>query len=116
MICERSRDRLALALRRYVAGRINNDDLDSVEVDWRDRGAVAVKQMAWNLYDDTNCHYAKGRHAINSDAKAHYRQVDSIPSRRQRISLAGLLVYPNQKLTTQCADLRLVGAPQVRSS
>ena len=25
--------------------------------------------MAWNLYDDTNCHYAKGRHAINSDAK-----------------------------------------------
>jgi hypothetical protein len=69
MICRQSRDRLALALRRYVAGRMSNDDLDSVEVDWRDRGAVAVKQMAWRLYSDTKHHYAKGRHAINSDGK-----------------------------------------------
>jgi hypothetical protein len=69
MICEKSRDRLALALRRYAAGRISNDDLDSVEVDWRDRGAVAVKQMAWRLYDDTTYHFAKGRHAINRDGR-----------------------------------------------
>jgi hypothetical protein len=69
MICEQSRDRLALALRRYVAGRISNDDLDDVEVDWRDRGAVAVKQMAWRLYDDTTHHFAKGRHAIRRDGK-----------------------------------------------
>lgn len=69
MICEQSRDRLALALRRYVAGRISNDDLDSVAVDWRDRGAVAVQQMAWRLYDDLQHHYAKGRHAITSEGK-----------------------------------------------
>jgi hypothetical protein len=65
MICEQSRDRLALALRRYVAGRIDNDALDDVDVDWRDRGAVAVKWMAWTLYDDTRRHYAKGRHQIS---------------------------------------------------
>ena len=69
MICEQSRDRLALALRRYVAGHISNDDLDGTKVDWRDRGAVAVQQMAWSLYDDTKHHYATGRHAINSDGK-----------------------------------------------
>jgi len=69
MICEHSRDRLALALRRYVAGRISNDDLDSIQVDWRDRGAVAVKRMAWRLYDDNRHHFAKGRHAIGRGSK-----------------------------------------------
>ena len=56
MIDRQSRDRLAAALRHYVSGQISNDDLDDVEVDWRDRGAVAVKQMAWRLYDDTRNH------------------------------------------------------------
>lgn len=46
MIHRESRDRVALALRRYAVGRIANDDLDDMEVDWRDRGAVAVKQIA----------------------------------------------------------------------
>jgi hypothetical protein len=69
MICKHSRDRLALALRRYVAGRISNDDLDDIKVDWRDRGAVAVKKLAWGLYDDTKSHYASGRYAISSDGK-----------------------------------------------
>jgi hypothetical protein len=54
-----SRDRLAEALRRYVCGDISNDELDEVEVDWRDRGAVAVKEMAWRLYDDTREHYVE---------------------------------------------------------
>jgi len=69
MICRQSRDRLALALRRYVAGRISNDDLDDIDVDWRDRGAVAVKQMVWGLYSDTKHHYATGKHAITDDGK-----------------------------------------------
>ena len=69
MICRQSRDRLALALRRYVAGRISNDDLDFIRVDWRDRGAVAVKRMAWGLYTDTRNHYATGRYAITRDVK-----------------------------------------------
>jgi hypothetical protein len=56
MIHRASRDALALALRRYVSGQITNDDLDGVDVDWRDRGAVAVKDMAWSLYDDLHEH------------------------------------------------------------
>lgn len=69
MICRQSRDRLALGLRRYVAGRLSNDELDSIKVDWRDRGAVAVKQAAWGLYDDTKNHYATGRYAIGGDSR-----------------------------------------------
>jgi hypothetical protein len=69
MIDRDSRDRLALALRRYASGRIHNDDLDGTKVDWRDRGAVAVKQMAWNLYSDTYQHYATGKNAVSKTLK-----------------------------------------------
>jgi hypothetical protein len=69
MIHRASRDRLALALRQYVSGRISNDDLDATEVDWRDRGAVAVKQAAWSLYDDNYQHRAVGRHAISKEGR-----------------------------------------------
>ena len=44
-----------------MSGQITNDDLDKVTVDWRDRGAVAVKQMAWLLYDDTRQHRIERR-------------------------------------------------------
>jgi hypothetical protein len=67
MICKQSRNELALALRRYVAGKITNDDLDDIAVDWRDRGAVAVKQMAWGLYSDLEHHRATGKHAISGE-------------------------------------------------
>lgn len=69
MICRDSRDRLALALRRYASGRITNDDLEDVIVDWRDRGAVAVKEMAWTLYDDMFQHRATGKRAIVSEER-----------------------------------------------
>lgn len=67
MICRASRDRLALALRQYVSGRLSNDDLDDIEVDWRDRGAVAVKEMAWGMYSDMYEHHASGEHRIIGD-------------------------------------------------
>lgn len=69
MIHRESRDRLALALRQYVSGQINNDDLDSMDVDWRDRGAVYVQEIAWNLYDDMDQHYAKGEHHLDKAAR-----------------------------------------------
>jgi hypothetical protein len=69
MICRASRDRLALALRRYAACRISNDALDDTFVDWRDRGAVAVKGMAWRLYSDMERHYATDRHAIRGELR-----------------------------------------------
>lgn len=68
MIDRASRDRLATALRRYVSGRSTNDDLDRVDVDWRDRGAIAVKDRAWCLYDDTDQHRATGRHYLPQPA------------------------------------------------
>ena len=69
MICRKSRNDLALALRRYVAGRTSNNDLEEIAVDWRDRGAVAVKQMAWGLYSDLASHRAIGKHAISRENK-----------------------------------------------
>jgi hypothetical protein len=60
---------LALALRRYVAGRCTNDDLDSVNIDLRDRGAVAISQMAWQLYSEAYRHRAKGRHALDKQTR-----------------------------------------------
>jgi hypothetical protein len=69
MIQRESRDRLAEALRHYVSGQITNDDLDDIEVDWRDRGAVAVKEMAWRLYDDTRNHRIEGRLPRGSEGR-----------------------------------------------
>src|SRR5262245_56478952 len=69
MIDRASRNRLATALRRYVSGRITNDDLDCIAVDWRDRGAVAVSQRAWALYDDNYQHRATGKHYLGKSAR-----------------------------------------------
>lgn len=69
MIDRPSRDRLAEALRHYVSGRITNDELDAVEVDWRDRGVVAVHEMAWHLYDDLKVHYVEDRLPRHSEAR-----------------------------------------------
>ncbi len=69
MIHRESRKNLAEALRHYVSGQITNDDLDSVDVDTRDRGAVAVKEMAWTLYDDMDQHKAEGPHYLDGEAR-----------------------------------------------
>jgi hypothetical protein len=69
MISRDSRTRLAEALRHYTSGQISNDDLDDVEVDWRDRGAVAIQGMAWSLYDDTKYHYVEKRLPRGSSAR-----------------------------------------------
>jgi retron-type reverse transcriptase len=69
MINRESRNNLALALKQYVSGRISNDDLDDIEVDWRDRGALHIKEMAWLLYDDMKNHYAKGDFYLNKEAR-----------------------------------------------
>lgn len=74
MIDRTSRDRLASALRHYVSGRITNDDLDDLVVDWRDRGAAVIKDRSWCLYDDTNYddtkqHRASGRHYLPKPAR-----------------------------------------------
>ena len=65
MIDRPSRDRLATATRQYTSGLITNDALDDIPVDRRDRGAVAVKERAWCLYDDTYQHRAVGHHFLS---------------------------------------------------
>lgn len=69
MIHRESRNNLAEALRHYVSGQITNDNLDDIEVDWRDRGAIAVKDIAWGLYDDLSEHKATETHYLNKDAR-----------------------------------------------
>lgn len=69
MIDRPSRDRLALGLRQYLSGRIHNDELDGIDVDWRDRGAIAVKESSWCLYSDHIQHFATGEHAFPAEAR-----------------------------------------------
>jgi hypothetical protein len=69
MVHRASRNKLAEALRQYVSGRITNDDLDDIQVDWRDNGAVAIKERSWLLYDDTYNHRATGKHALTGPAR-----------------------------------------------
>lgn len=70
MVDRPSRNLIALRLRQYVSGRVTNDDLDDAM--WEiadDRGAVAVSEMAWRLYDDTTKHRATGRHYLSAEAR-----------------------------------------------
>jgi len=68
VIDRHARDKLALALRRYAAKRITNDELEDA-VGWRseDRGVTAVQDMAGQLYDDMFSHRADGPHALAKD-------------------------------------------------
>lgn len=68
MIDRHARDKLALALRRYAAKRITNDELEDA-VAWisEDQGVTVVQDMAWRLYDDTFRHHADGPHALAKD-------------------------------------------------
>lgn len=104
MIHRPSRDRLALALRRYAARRLTNDDLDGTEVDWRDRGAIAVQQMAWRLYEDTCQHKAQGRHALDRQARRMIaRWIVFLHSDREYLwpeySFIGIVNWPMNLLT-----------------
>jgi hypothetical protein len=69
MIDRNSRDKLALALRRYAAKRITNDQLEYAGGNSKDRGVRAVQDMAWRLYSDMHCHRAVGRHALDKDTR-----------------------------------------------
>lgn len=69
MVHTESRRALAQALRHYVSGQLSNDHLDEVVVSREDRGVVAVKEMAWTLYDDFRHHYAEGRHSLGQDSR-----------------------------------------------
>lgn len=70
MIDRNARNTLALALRRYAAKRITNDELENVFVNRsEDGGVTAIQDMAWRLYDDLACHRADGAHALTKETR-----------------------------------------------
>lgn len=69
MVDRDSRNRLAETLRHYVSGQVTNDDLADLDLNQKDRGAVAVYQMSWRLYDDLYQHKATGRHYLDKSAQ-----------------------------------------------
>ena len=70
MIDRPNRDRLALFVRRYAAGRITNDDLaDRAPSHSSDPVIQAVYEYAWHLYDDLSTHRAVGRHALSPETR-----------------------------------------------
>ena len=99
MIDRESRDRLAVALRHYVAGLITNDALDDIQVDWRDRGAVAVKEMSWQLYSDNKQHFAKNEHRLAKD------------DRRQVIRWIAFLYTDQEYLWPEYSFMQVVNWP-----
>ena len=65
MIDRAARDRAALLLRRFAAGRLTNDDfVDAFPSSKTDPALRAVDQRAWALYDDFRTHRLTGRHAL----------------------------------------------------
>jgi hypothetical protein len=69
MIDRNSRDKLALALRRYAAKRITNDELEDAVDHSQDRGIAAIQDMAWRLYSDMFCHRADGPYTLNKGTR-----------------------------------------------
>ncbi len=70
MINRVDRDKLALLLRRYAAGRITNDDLaDEAPARSSDQAICPIYEFAWQLYDDLSTHRAEGRHALMPETR-----------------------------------------------
>lgn len=53
------RNQLALLLRRYVAGRITNDELADAPARSQDPAIQPIYGFAWRLYDDVSNHELK---------------------------------------------------------
>ena len=69
MINRADRDQLALLLRRYVAGRITNDELADAPARSQDPAIRPIYEFAWQLYDDVSNHRAEGRHSLSPEAR-----------------------------------------------
>ena len=69
MIHRQSRDNLAQALRQFAAGLIINDELEDIQVDYRDHGVAAIHDISWLLYDDLHKHRARGKYKLPSETR-----------------------------------------------
>ena len=68
MVDRASRDELARAIRRLVAGLITNDEFENAlsarVLRTRDLGVQSIRLAAWHLYDDLHEHRLEGRYAL----------------------------------------------------
>lgn len=71
MINRHERDKLALAVRRYLSKQIDNFELDDIIFeDYNgedDRGVLEIQHQLWYLYDDFKSHKAKGKYALSNE-------------------------------------------------
>lgn len=75
MIHRASRDKLGYQIRRYMAGRITNWELDDSGDGLEDDGAVAIWFMLWTTYSDFPRFYATGRRRLHGDLRETYLRV-----------------------------------------
>jgi hypothetical protein len=70
MVDPESRARAALLLRRFVSGRLTNDEFDEAYPDWsKDRGVRVVWEFAWSLYSDYYTHRLLGRYELSAETR-----------------------------------------------
>jgi len=70
MIDRAARDRAATLLRRFVGGRMTNDDFDSDFPQSRTDPALdALSGASWHLYSDNSTHRLTGRHALTREGR-----------------------------------------------
>src|SRR5262249_42521171 len=64
MIDRDARDKAATQLRRFVSGKITNDEFEDSEIVTSDRAIKAIWGTAWCFYDDFKVHRLTGRHRL----------------------------------------------------
>jgi hypothetical protein len=73
MVDRRSRDELARAIRRLIAGIVTNDEFDhslsAALLRSRDLGVQSVRLAAWTLYSDMHEYRLEGPRALNRTAR-----------------------------------------------
>ena len=67
MIDRTSRDKLALALRRYTSGKITNYELDDLELNYQDTAVNQIHLDSWYLHDDMTEHKAVGQYCVSKE-------------------------------------------------
>ena len=63
------RDKAILVLRRYMSGKISNDELEKEWPKANKELAEIFKHGVWHIYSDLERHFNTGRHKLSKDGK-----------------------------------------------
>lgn len=69
MIDRKARDEAALALRRFIAGQISNDDFVDRYPQSRDPAISAFASAVWPYYSDTHEHWMTGKYRLSASER-----------------------------------------------